>query len=71
MAYGGFKLSLNSKLNNFQIFKFIFASPWIIFIATVLFSAKIKAFKWHAFFANLMYKGCLAVPIARVLGGLF
>jgi Ni,Fe-hydrogenase I cytochrome b subunit len=69
MAIAGYYLGKDSEFSNFDNFSVLFAFPWIfwvfaIYITIVVYKSKV----WHNFFADMAFKGCLAVPLARLSG---
>lgn len=68
MDIGGYAMGQNSKLRNFSTFALYFASPWIIWVILVYFTAIKCKFAFHKYIGNMMLKGCIAVPMARVSG---
>jgi hypothetical protein len=71
MAIAGYLLGKNSDFSSFGIFSVLFAFPWVFWVCAIAITAFIyKSVIWHNFFADMAFKGCLAVPCARIAGTL-
>ncbi len=68
MAVAGFFLGYYSDLDNFETFSYFFAGPWFVFFFGIYYSAKWKLWGWHRVLGNMLVKGCIAVPLVRILG---
>jgi cytochrome b561 len=69
MAIAGFYLGKHSAFENFESFSILFAFPWIFWIFAISISIFVfRNMTWHYFFADMAFKGCLAVPCARISG---
>ncbi len=68
MDFGGYSMGKYSNLSNFESFIIIFAAPWVIWIIIMLYTILYKSIKLHAFIGNMILKGCISVPLARVSG---
>jgi hypothetical protein len=68
MAAAGFGLGLHSALPSFVAFSVLFSAPWVFWSVSVWWSASMKRIQLHRLLGNMMLKGCLAVPLSRVVG---
>ena len=68
MAVAGFLLGFHSALPGFLSFSVLFASPWIVWSISVFQTASARRIFLHQYLGNMMLKGCLAVPLSRVVG---
>jgi hypothetical protein len=68
MAVGGFQMRQDPALPLFSSAMVGFVLPWIVFILVVGPSAYAGAWTVHAVAGEAMFKACVAVPLARVLG---
>ena len=68
MNYAGYKLGDYSSLPNFDWFIIVFAAPWAIWMVSIYITIKLKQIMLHRFLSNMLVKGCIAVPMARIVG---
>lgn len=68
MSAAGFLLGFHSALPNFVLFSVLFASPWVCWSLAIWWSATVRRIYFHRLLGNMMLKGCLAVPISRIVG---
>jgi hypothetical protein len=59
-----------SAWDNFTTFNLFFFAPWTFMIAGIYgcASSKGKLVCYHRFFGNMLLKGCIATPLARLAG---
>lgn len=70
MDVGGLLMGEHSTLDKFQIFVVFFAAPFAVFGIGLYITAKPGFLEYHRLFANMLVKGCIGTPLAR-LGGSF
>lgn len=68
MAAAGFYLGYFSNLDYFETFSYFFALPWFIWFFSIYITIKMKKFGLHRILSNSLVKGCIAVPLTRLLG---
>ena len=59
-----------SSWEKFTTFNFFFFAPWLFMVGGIYGCATSKLIKWHRYFGNMLLKGCIATPIARIMGSL-
>ncbi len=67
MVMGGLLMSPFPVCDTFPIFNVFFALPWIVWIVELIRSGASRAIVYHRIMGNLAVKGCVAVPLARIL----
>jgi hypothetical protein len=68
MAVGGVMLRDSSQFSHFPLFVGAVVSPWIGMLSILPLSAFKNLPLVHASAGSVMFKSCIAVPLARVLG---
>jgi hypothetical protein len=71
MDIGGLLMGTESTLEKFQIFVIFFAAPFFCFGLGLYLTAKPSLLEYHRIFANMLVKGCIGTPLARLGGSLF
>ena len=64
----GFMMGDLSAWPGFSTFNFFFAAPWVLMFAGIYGCASSKLVCYHRFFGNMLLKGCIATPLARLAG---
>ena len=59
-----------SAWKNFQTFNLYFFLPWIFMIIGIYGTARSSTMHLHRFFGNMLLKGCIATPFARIAGSM-
>ena len=59
-----------SAWDNFQTFNLYFFLPWIFMIVGIYGTARTSTMHFHRFFGNMLLKGCIATPFARIAGSM-
>eukprot|EP01102_Stenamoeba_stenopodia_P014063 TRINITY_DN4640_c0_g1_i2.p1 TRINITY_DN4640_c0_g1~~TRINITY_DN4640_c0_g1_i2.p1 ORF type:complete len:304 (+),score=60.65 TRINITY_DN4640_c0_g1_i2:278-1189(+) len=73
MALGGFLLGGYSSFENFSYFSVVFAAPFVFWTLGIYWTAQkysSSMISAHRLLGNMLLKGCVAVPLARVFGSL-
>eukprot|EP01091_Cochliopodium_minus_P008321 TRINITY_DN1864_c0_g1_i1.p1 TRINITY_DN1864_c0_g1~~TRINITY_DN1864_c0_g1_i1.p1 ORF type:complete len:262 (-),score=40.47 TRINITY_DN1864_c0_g1_i1:24-809(-) len=52
-----------------DFFIYIFSFPWIVWLFAIYLTAAALKYEEHRLFGNMLLKGCIAVPFARLAGG--
>ena len=68
MAAGGWFLRPHSSFEHFRPMMLLFLAPWLILGPGVVWSARTHCSRLHSVMGNCIFKACIAVPLARVLG---
>ena len=70
MALPGYLMGPFSAWERFETFSVGFAAPYAFWIVTIALTAYFRLYRWHRLFANQALKGCITVPLARLVGGI-
>jgi len=70
MDFCGLFLGRYSTWENFQTFNLFFFAPWIFMVIGIYGYAKQKTIHLHRYFGNMLLKGCIATPLARIAGSI-
>jgi hypothetical protein len=57
-----------SSWPSFETFNYFFFAPWVFMIIGIYGCASSKLLCYHRFFGNMLLKGCIATPLARLAG---
>jgi hypothetical protein len=57
-----------SSWPNFTTFNWFFFAPWVFMFVGIYGCASSKLLCYHRFFGNMLLKGCIATPLARLAG---
>lgn len=57
-----------SAWDGFTTFNFFFFAPWVFMAIGIYGCASSKLLCYHRFFGNMLLKGCVATPLARLAG---
>jgi len=83
MTIGGYALGSYSAFDQFDVFSVFFALPWALWLiglwwtatktttTTTTTSTTHSSLSLHRFLGNMLLKGCISVPISRLVGSLF
>eukprot|EP00470_Lotharella_oceanica_P001718 CAMPEP_0170170442 /NCGR_PEP_ID=MMETSP0040_2-20121228/3436_1 /TAXON_ID=641309 /ORGANISM="Lotharella oceanica, Strain CCMP622" /LENGTH=176 /DNA_ID=CAMNT_0010409847 /DNA_START=125 /DNA_END=652 /DNA_ORIENTATION=+ len=68
MDVAGYLMGPYAQWDHFTTFEYLFAAPWIVFLAGIYSFASIKHVRLHRLFGNMLLKACIATPLARLAG---
>ena len=71
MAFAGFSLRKHSTFSHFSLAMVGFVAPWVLFLILIPLTVWKKWAIAHSIVGNVVFKACVAVPLARALGCAF
>jgi hypothetical protein len=67
----GLLMGKYSAWEGFTTFNLFFFAPWLFMIVGIYGCASSTLIIWHRYFGNMLLKGCIATPLARLAGSWF